>query len=108
VASAHAIDAQEDLDALDVLDGELLDRLLSDSDLVGSGVGAGVAGPQLPRKRPAGLVRLGEQRVKAIPALVCRLGALLVRMRGQQRRVQVDRQPLGRTGSSDTRAPARA
>src|SRR5450759_2621453 len=62
--------------------------------MVLSGVRAGVPGPQLPRQRFAGLIAVGEQRVKPVAALEVPGRALLLRVRSDQRGVQVDRQTL--------------
>ena len=92
VRGAGAIDAQQQLDRFDVLGRDLSDRLLGDGDLVGGGVGAGVAGPQLAGERLPGLIGVGEHRVKAEAALEVARRTLLVGMTGDQRRVQIDRQ----------------
>jgi hypothetical protein len=78
VTGPGGVHAQQQLDVLDVLGGDLLDRLLGNGDLVGGGVRAGVARPQLTRERLAGLIGVGEQRVKAEAALEIPRGALLV------------------------------
>ena len=44
----------------------MLKRLLGDNDLVGGGAGADVAGAQFAGQRLAGLIRIGEHRVKPI------------------------------------------
>jgi hypothetical protein len=62
VAGSRGVDAQQDLDVLDVLGRDLLQRGLGDRDLVDGGVGAGVAGPQHPGQRLAGLIAIGQQR----------------------------------------------
>ena len=64
--------------------------------MVGGGVRAGVPRPQQTRERLARLVGVGLQRVKPVAALVVPGRLLLLRRRADQRRVDVDRQPLGR------------
>jgi hypothetical protein len=96
VARAGAVDAQQQFDRLDVLGGDLRDGLLGNLDLVGGSVRSGVAGPQLSSECFAGLVRIGEHRVKPVAALEIPRRALLLGMRRDQRRVQIDRQPLRR------------
>jgi len=86
------VDPEQQIDLFDVLDGDLLQSLLGDGDLVGGGVRARVAGSQLTGQRLAGLIRVGEQRVKAIAALERARRPVLLGMAGDQRRVQVDRQ----------------
>ena len=58
----------------------------------------GVAGAQLAGQRLAGLIAVGEHRVNAVAVLEVTGRALLLRMRADQRRVQIDRQPLKDTG----------
>ena len=65
VGGAGRVAAQEDLDLLDAIGGDLLERRLGDRDLVRRGVGAGVAGPQDGGGGLARLVEVGEQGVKA-------------------------------------------
>jgi len=96
VAGARRVDAQQQLDRLDLLAGDLLERRLGDVDLVGGGIRAGVARAQLCAQRLARLVEVGEQRVKAKAALEGPGGALLVGVARDQRGVEVDRHLLGR------------
>jgi len=96
VAGAGGVCAQQDLDVFDVLGGDLLERRLGDGDLVGGGARARVAGPKLAGQRLARLVEVGEQRMKAEAALEVARCALLVGVRTDQRRVDVDRRLLGR------------
>ena len=96
VARTGTVDAQQDLDRLDVRRGDLLKRGVGDRDLVGGGVRAGVPRAQLAAQRFAGLIAVGQHRVKAEAALEVALGALLVRMARDKRRVQVDVELLGR------------
>ena len=68
VRRAGRVGAHEDLELLDLLDGDLLQRLLDDRDLISGGVRAGVAGPQDRGQRFAGLIAVGQQREIPIPA----------------------------------------
>ena len=56
VAGASGVDAQQQLDGLDVLGGDLLDGLLGDRDLVDGGIRARVSRPQLTSQRFACLI----------------------------------------------------
>jgi hypothetical protein len=107
VAGPGRVDAQQDLDALDVLDRDLLDRLLGHGDLIDRGVRAGVARSQLSGQRLAGLIGVGQHRMKAEAALEGPRRALLVGMAGQQRGIQIDVEP-GAPPSFQARARARA
>jgi hypothetical protein len=78
VAGAGGVHAQHQLDLLDVRFGDLPDGLLGDRDLVGRGVRAGVARPQLTGQRLAGLIAVGEHRVKPEAALEVPGGAFLL------------------------------
>ena len=60
MGGAGAVDAQQEVDVLDVLGGDLRQRLLGDRDLVGGGVRAGVARSQLAGQRLAGLIAIGQ------------------------------------------------
>ena len=53
-------------------------------------------GPQQAGQRLAGVVQIGQQRVKPEPALKRSRRTLLLAVRGDQRRVDVDHDPLGR------------
>jgi hypothetical protein len=74
--------------------GQLLQRVPGGRDVVGDGVGAGVARPEhdLQRLTSAGLAVIEErtQRVEAIAALVGGPGRFLVAVGGDQRRIEVD------------------
>jgi hypothetical protein len=59
-------------------------------DVIGGGVGPGVTWSQDPAQRFTGGVQERQQRVIPEPALVGRRGTLLVRMRGDERAVEVD------------------
>ena len=80
----------------------------SDGDLIGGGVRAGVAGPQLAAQRLAGLVRVGQHRVKPVAALERAGRALLLGMApiSVASRSIVSR--AGAPASSHDRARARA
>ena len=93
---AGGIGAHEDLDALDVLGRDLRERQVEHRHVVGGGVRAGVARPQQTAQRLARLIGVGLQRVKPVAALVVPGRLLLLGVRGDQRRVDVDRQPLRR------------
>jgi hypothetical protein len=60
------------------------------------GVRAGVAGAQQAAERLSGLIQVDLQRVKPVAALVVPGRLLFLRMRRDQRRVHIDRQPLRR------------
>jgi hypothetical protein len=96
VRGAGRVGAHEDLDLLDVLGGDLLERPVEHRDVVGGGVRAGVPGSQQTAERLARLIRIRVQRVEPVAALVVAGRVLLLRMRGDQRRIDVERQPLGR------------
>jgi hypothetical protein len=98
VAGARGVHAQQDLDGLDVLAGDLPQGVLGDRDLVDGGVGAGVARAQQSAHRLTGLVAVGQHRVKAVAAFEVARRALLVGVRGQQRGVQIDRCQRRRPG----------
>jgi hypothetical protein len=67
VAGASRANAQQQLDVLAVLGGNLLDRLLGHLDLIGGGVRAGVPWPHFAGEGLAGFIRVGEHRVKPNP-----------------------------------------
>jgi hypothetical protein len=94
---AGRIRAQQDLDLLDVLVGDLRERQVTDRDLVGRGVSACVPGAQTAAERLPGLIQVDLQRVKPVAALVVPGRLLLLRMRRDQRRVNIERQPLRST-----------
>jgi hypothetical protein len=96
VRCAGRVCAHEDLDLLNVRAGDLLKRAVKHRDVIGHGVRAGVARPQQARQPLPGLIGVGLQRVKAVAALVVAGRLLLLRVRAHQRRVDIDRQPLGR------------
>jgi hypothetical protein len=78
-----------------VLGGQPADRLGEQRHVVGGVVGPRVAGPEHRGERFVGLVAPHPQRVEPEAALVGRGGILLVGVRGDQRGVEVDRQPVG-------------
>ena len=96
MASAGAVDPHQDLDALDVLGGDLRECLVDHRDLIGGGVRAGVPGTQPPGDASPVSSRVSNQRVEPVAALVVPAALLLLGMRGDQRGVHVDRQPLRR------------
>ena len=96
VRRAGAVRADQDLDALDVLGRDLRERQVEHRLVIGGGVRAGVPGPEHRAERLAGLIGIGVQRVKPVAALVVPGRPLLLRMARDQRRVQIDRQPLRR------------
>jgi len=107
-----AVGAHEDRLGFDDLARELLERVGEHGDLVAGVVCARVAGTQLARQRhPArlavGAVQVGQQRMKPEPALVGAARAVLVRVRGDQRRVDVDNQRPGRSSTQRERPLAR-
>ena len=89
VGGAADVGAGEDL-AIELFGGQLLERQLQNREVIGGGVGAGVAGTKQPGERLAGLVEVAEQGVKAKGALVGAGGALLLGVRGEDRRVDVE------------------
>ena len=108
VAGASGVDAQQQLDGLDVPGGDLLDGLLGDSDLVDGAIRARVSRPQFTSQRFACLIRVGEHRVKPVAALEVPRRALLLRMRTDERGVQVDRQTLRSAGQLPHARPCRS
>jgi hypothetical protein len=88
------VGAGEDL-ATQVGLGQLLERQLEDLEVIGRGVGGGVAGPQDRGQRLACLGQVAEQRVKAEAALVVAGGAFLLGVGDQERGVDVEDQLLG-------------
>ena len=85
----------------DDVERELLERLLEDLDLRLGAVSGGVAGAQHPRQRLAALIQIGEQRVKPEGALEVHRRSFLLGVRADQRRVDVDHDPL----RADTQPP---
>jgi hypothetical protein len=98
VRGAGRVAAHQDLKVLDVLDRDLREREVQHCLVVLRGVRARVPRPQHATQRLPGLIDVRLQRVEAIPALVIASGPFLLGMRRDQRRVDVDRQPLGHTG----------
>jgi hypothetical protein len=87
----------------------LAQRRVEDGDLVVGRVGSGVAGPQQAGRCLLGAVEIGEHGVKAEPALEGAGRAQLVRMRNQQRGVDVDHdQARARATAPRTRPRLRA
>jgi hypothetical protein len=79
------------------------ERSPGDGDVVGSGVRTRVALAQQERQRLSGpclaVVGKGEQRVEPEPAFERRRRVFLIRMRGQQRGIEVDDQRIINAGS---------
>jgi hypothetical protein len=92
VAGAGGVRAREDR-PLQRLGRELLERGLEHLEVIGGVVGAGVAGSQDTGQHLA--AARGQQRVKPEPALVVPGRVLLVRMRGDRRRIEVEDHFLG-------------
>ena len=88
------VGADEDL-SIEVGGGQLLERQLQHLEVIGGGVGAGVAGAKDPGQGLAGLGEVTEQREKAEAALVVAGGALLLGVGGEQAGVDVEDQLLG-------------
>ena len=88
------VGAGEDL-AIEVGLRKLLEGELQHLEVVGGGVGGGVAGPQDGGQRLAALGQVAEQRVKAEAALVVAGGAFLLGVGGEERGVDVEDQLLG-------------
>jgi hypothetical protein len=86
------IGSHEDRDHLDLLVGDLRERPVDHGDVISGGVRAGVPRAQQHRERLAGFVRVGVERVEPIPVLVVPGCLLLLGVRGDQRRVDIDRQ----------------
>ena len=97
VRRAGRVRAHQDLQRLDVLGRDLRQRQVQHRLVIIGGVRAGVPGPQQAAERLAGLIQVDLQRVKPVAALVVPGRLLLLRMRGDQRRVNIERQPLRRT-----------
>jgi hypothetical protein len=95
VGGGGAVGPDHDHRVLDHRARELLERQADDVDVVGRGVGAGVARAQHAGQRLAGLIQIGQQRVKPEAALERARRAVLVGVRRDQRRVDVDDDPLG-------------
>lgn len=73
--------------------GDLRERLVEHRDVVGGGIGSGIAGPQPPGHRLAGVGQEAQERVEAEAAPVGRGSLILLRVRGDQRCVEVQDQP---------------
>ncbi len=93
---------------------QLSARVHEHADVIGGGVGGGVAGVQDTCERLAGGVQIAEQRVKAEAARVGGGDALLLRVRGHQGGVDVEddlvrartRRPGARSGARSGRSDA--
>jgi len=82
---------------------DLGDRLAEDLDVVGSGVGAGVAGPQLDREHLGGVVAPHAERVEAERLLERRGSLVLLAVRGDQGGVDVEHDHLAEVALGDLR-----
>ena len=96
VRGASPVRAHQDLDPLDVLGGNLGKRPVEHDLMIGGGIRSRVARPEHHRQRLPGLIGVDVQRLKAKAALVVASRTLLLRMGADQRRVQIERQPLRR------------
>ena len=94
VGAPTDVGAYEDL-AVEVLGRQLLERHLQHLEVIGGGVGAGVAGPQQAGQRLAGLVEVAEQRVEAEASLVVARRPLLLGGGAEQGGVDAERDRLG-------------
>ena len=94
VGAPADVGAHEDL-AIEVCLGQLLQGQLQDLEVIGGGVGPGVAGAQQARQRLAGLIQVAEQRVKAEAALVVPRRALLLGGGAEQGGVDAEGDRLG-------------
>jgi hypothetical protein len=81
--------------AMEVCLGQLLEGELQHLEVIGCGVGGGVAGAKDAGQGLAGLGEVTEQRVKAEAALVGAGGTLLLGIGGEQAGVDVEDQLLG-------------
>ena len=79
---------------MEVLGGQLGEREPEHREVISSGVRARVPRSEDRGQRLAGLVHPAAQRVKPVPVLVVARRQLLLRMRAQQRRVDVQRDRL--------------
>ena len=95
--SAGGVRADQDLQSLDVLGRDLRQRPVQHSLVIIGGVRAGVPRPEQTAERLTRLIEVDLQRVKPVAALVVPGRLLLLRMRSDQRRVNIERQPLRRT-----------
>ena len=97
MGSAGGISADQDLQALEVLGRDLRERPIEHRHMIGGGVRAGVPRSEQGAERLPGLIQVDLQRVKPVAALVVPGRLLLLRMRRDQRRIDIERQPLRRT-----------
>ena len=74
---------------------ELGERVEQHGDVIGGCRGPSVAGTEQPGERFAGRVEIGEQRVKAEPALVRRCRLLLHGVRADQRCFEIEHREPG-------------
>ena len=97
VRRAGRIGSHEDLDRLELLGGYLRERPVDHGHVIGGGVRPGVPRAQHHRERLPRLIRIRAERVEPVPVLVVPGRPLLLGVRGDQRRVHIDRKPAGRT-----------
>ena len=89
VGVAGAVSPDEDLLAAPAV-RDLRQGVLQHGQVVARGVATGVPWPQQHRQRLVGVVEPGTEWVVSVPALEVAFGVLLVRMGGDQGRVEVD------------------
>ncbi len=77
-----------------VLDRQLREPETKHREVISGGVRAGVPRSEDRGQRFAGLIQIAVQRIEPVAVLVVAGGELLLRMRGQQHRVDVQRDPL--------------
>lgn len=90
--SSGTVRADEDRCAVAVGVRDLGQRMVEDGDVVGGGVGAGIAGPEQSGQGFAGVVQEAQQRVVAEAALVGRRCLLFLGMAGDQGGVEAQDQ----------------
>lgn len=72
---------------------DLRERRVGDRDVIGCGVRTGLPRPQQTGQRLVRVVQVGHDRMKTKTAFERRHSLFLLRVRGHQRRVDVDHQP---------------
>lgn len=87
-----AVGADQDLGAVPVSVGDLCEGVVQHRDVIGGGVGSGVAGPRSARHGLAGVSEETQQRMKAEAAFVSERGLFLFRVGGNQHGVEVQDQ----------------
>lgn len=86
------VGADQDVGAVSVSVGGLRERSVEHRDVIGGGVGSGVAGPQPSRHGFAGVREEAQQRMEDGSALVGRGRLFLLRVAGDQCGVEVQNQ----------------